>query len=293
VSLQAEIGSADWEGNMKENPGLPGDFARGVDISDTQGAVDWKIASAAGVTFAYVIATRGLAEQKPHFAPTWLEMKRGGVLRGACHYFQPLKDAESQALHFANAVGKLDDLDLPPALRLKAVQTHTGLNEWDSLRYDGRLAAVMRCLTAMEKAFGRKPVIFSNEWFVRSQLRDTAQLGTFDLWISSYGKMVEPAAPAPWKFWKFWRYSDSGEIEGIEGRVSLDYFHGTHSDLQRYAAGTEASGAPGAAVVEEPQEQTVNAEAAEPLEESEDEKPQADQSKPARPPKRQPKTQGT
>src|SRR5580704_6184455 len=117
------------EDDMKENPSAPGGFARGVDISDAHGAVDWKSASASGVTFGYVIATRGVAEQSKHLAVNWLAMKRAGVLKGACHYFQPLKDPEAQARHFSKTVGELQGADLPAAVRLKAVQTHTGLNE--------------------------------------------------------------------------------------------------------------------------------------------------------------------
>src|SRR4051794_3134435 len=123
---------------MEDHAGASGEFARGVDITGAHGALDWKAASDAGVTFGYIVVSRGTPEESRHLETNWRQMKEAGILRGACHYFQPLKDAEEQARYFAEIVESLGDPDLPPAVRVKAVPTLTGLNEWDGLHKDRR-----------------------------------------------------------------------------------------------------------------------------------------------------------
>jgi lysozyme len=222
---------------MKQNSGASMEFVRGVDITDQHGVVDWNSAAAAGVTFAYVMATRGSAEQARHSLANWQEMKRAGVLRGACHYFQPLQDPEAQAHYFSSVAAQ--HTDLPPSLRLKAVPTHTGLNEWDGVRKERRRETVMSCLAVIEKDFGRKPILFTNAWFLQA-LGDHSGLRDYDLWLADYTAGDAPLVPAPWSGWKFWRYSESGLIAGITGRFCLDRFNGAIAALRQFGGAPPA-----------------------------------------------------
>jgi lysozyme len=237
---------------MKQNSGASTELARGIDITDQHGLVDWNSTATAGVTFGYIMATRGPAEQASQSSANWQEMKRVGVLRGACHYFQPLKDPEAQAHYFSSVAAQ--HTDLPPALRLKAVPTHTGLNEWDGIRKERRPDIILSCLAAIERDFGRKPILFTNAWFLRG-LDDLSGLREYDLWVADYTPNDEPSVPAPWSGWKFWRYSEAGEVAGISGRVCLDRFHGTAEALRPFvgvqAAAEEAEKAETGAATEE------------------------------------------
>jgi lysozyme len=221
---------------MKQNADASTEFARGVEITDHHGLVDWTSAAAAGLTFAYIMATRGEAEQARHASGNWQEMKRAGVLRGACHYLQPLKDPGAQAHHFGSVAAR--HTDLPPSVRLKAVPTHTGLNEWDGMRKERRHEAILSCLAGIEKEFGRKPILFTNTWFLKG-LTDLSGLQDYDLWLADYVSLNAPLVPAPWSDWKFWRSSEAGEIAGLSHRFCLDFFHGSASALRQFA-GAEA-----------------------------------------------------
>ena len=88
-------------------------YLTGIDVSHFQGEVDWQ--AVAGVRFAFIKATEGLADIDPRFRQNWQDSRAAGLLRGAYHFLHPNLDARQQAAHFLSVVN-LDDDALPPAL---------------------------------------------------------------------------------------------------------------------------------------------------------------------------------
>lgn len=236
------------------------DYARGIDVPDNR-SVDWKSVAGSGISFGYVIAARGLAPDR-QFPGNWNGMLSARVLRGACLSFHPLTDPAEQAKQFTDILQE-EPGELPPAVRLKGMLTHTGLNAWDGLARAQRLAAIMNCMSAVASASAKPPVIFTNAWFLRD-LGHPAELGTFDLWIADYSG-DSPSLPSGWKKWSFWRYAESSDIPGVRGRAALDYFNGTEAELRAYA---RAAPQP-AAVEAEEDEASSPAETAEAVDDAE------------------------
>lgn len=243
-----------------ESAAEPREFARGIDVSDRQGKIDWKQVSVDRINFAYAIATHGESGRDGQFEANWGAMKGAGVLRGACHFFQPARAADAQIKHFLKTIGKPEPGDLPPALRVKSVRTVTGLEQWNAVDQERRAAMILEWLDAVEKAVGRPPVIFTNRRFLSEHLRGTSALSRFDLWIADYGESAEPGHLGAWGHWKFWRYTESGSVVGVNGPVSMDRFNGSLRDLRAYAkaeAEPEPEPEPAPTAVEEAQEETA------------------------------------
>src|SRR5918996_6642155 len=93
-------------------------YLTGIDVSHFQGEVDWQAVAGAGVRFAFIKATEGVADIDPCFRQNWQDSRAAGLLRGAYHFLHPNLDAGQQAAHFLSVV-RLDDDALPPALDIE------------------------------------------------------------------------------------------------------------------------------------------------------------------------------
>ena len=71
------------------------DYAvQGIDVSETNGAIDGAMVKARDVDFAYAQATRGKADRDANFAANWTGMNDAGLRRGAIHIFSLCGPAE-------------------------------------------------------------------------------------------------------------------------------------------------------------------------------------------------------
>ncbi len=190
----------------------------GIDVSKWQAEVDWQQVRQAGASFAFARATYGASEVDPYFAANWRGIKAAGLARGAYHFFVTADDANAQAELFLKTLGPLGAGDLPPVIDVEALSGTGG----------DLVGGVQTWLTTVERATGRRPVIYTAPAFWNEYMTDG--FGGYTLWVAEYGV----SAPKPvkgWSGWTFWQYSQSGSIAGVHGSVDSDYFNGTAADL--------------------------------------------------------------
>jgi len=180
----------------------------GIDVSHFQGEVDWAAVAAAGIRFAFIKATEGLADVDPRFAQNWQQSRAAGILRGAYHFLHPNLDAGQQAAHFLS-VASLDDDALPPALDVEVT---------NGVERGALTACIETWLQTVEAALRCKPAIYTDPWFWRDNVG--ADLPAYPLWLACYAP--QPEVPASWPTWTFWQHSQSGSVSGIAGPVDLD-----------------------------------------------------------------------
>ena len=214
-------------------------FARGIDVSSYQPEVDWEKAAEAGVAFAFVRATTGESDVDGLFEEYWNGAREAGVLRGASHFMgiRPGMAAQRQAEHFIQTMqSAMDRGELPPVLDIE-METTKGI------RPEEIAANVKTWLDAVEKEFGKKPIIYANAQFIKENFvqpdgAPLAWLKDYPLWLPQYGgASAAPTIPPGWNDWTFWQYTDKGTVSGVEGPAELDYFNGALGELQTFAAG--------------------------------------------------------
>ena len=89
-----------------------------------------------------------------------------GLLRGAYHFFRCNVDAKKQADYFIDYVKSVkDDCELPPVLDL---ETNDGVNK------EKIVPAAKVWLDRVEAAFGKKPIIYSGQYFLQDYLDSRA-----------------------------------------------------------------------------------------------------------------------
>lgn len=216
----------------------------GIDVSYWDSGIDWPKVRATGQRFMFAKATEGDFYADPTFAANWSGAKAAGLLRGAYHFFRCNVDPKKQASKFIDYVKSVkDDGELPPVLDLETPDGQTK---------DKIIARAKTWLDLVEAAFGKKPIIYSGQYFLQDYLSEAGGgppvwAKDYPLWLAQYpNNYVEgsqPFLPRGWFKWTFWQYSEKGSVNGINASVDLNLFNGSLEELYKFA---------GAQIVTEP-----------------------------------------
>lgn len=188
----------------------------GIDVSKYQKTIGWRLVKEMQVAevkigFAFMKATQGINILDPQFQRNWLQAKRAGLPRGAYHFFVASRSGKAQAEYFIENV-TLEKGDLPPVLDIE--------------RVDGTSAAQLQqraadWLTIVEKAYGVKPIIYTNVVFYETFL--AGRFDDYPLWVAHY---FAPERPRIKRDWHFWQHSEAGRVNGINAFVDFNVFNG-------------------------------------------------------------------
>jgi lysozyme len=216
------------------NPRLPG-----IDVSRFQGRIDWSLVGASEVSFAFVQASRGSGADctvRPnrcgydeHYLGNYTEAKLEGIRVGPYHRAFAggdgragvKADARAEARTFLYVVGDLEPGDLRPALDMEEPfgdLTPVELRVW-----------ARTWLKRVQRTLGVRPIIYTNatSWSALHSPTSFARAG-HPLWVANWNVRA-PLVPAQnWagRSWRVWQHSSDGAINGIDGRVDLDWLRG-------------------------------------------------------------------
>jgi lysozyme len=196
------------------------DKAFGFDVSQYQSEINWEqtyhIDEAFELSFVFIRATAGKDRIDSRFEENWKGAKARQLIRGAYHYYRPNENSLEQADNFIKNV-RLQQGDLPPVLDIEKLpktqsvaRLKVGLRNW---------------LTAVEKHYGVKPIIYSGESYYKDFLKE--EFSAYPLWIANYNFWRNDLESD----WQFWQFTEKAKIEGIDGMVDLNIFNGDKNDL--------------------------------------------------------------
>ena len=204
-------------------------YALGVDVSRWQLNVDWASVKAAGMAFAFCKAAQGVQVVDKFFAANWAGIKNAGLARGAYHFYDPMLDPAQQAQLFVRTV-KLEPGDLPPVFDVEQAGTAS---------HDALIRGCKIWLDTVEQLTGRKSIIYTRASFWNERLRSSSGqypdwAKDYKLWTAHYTSAPNPLIPRGWTSWNFWQYTESGAVNGVNGRVDMNRFNGTVDDLRAW-----------------------------------------------------------
>ena len=85
---------------------------------------------------------------------------------------------------------------------------------------------MLRWLHAVERACGKRPVLYLGQRFVNEHLPHApAALRAYDVWIARYGEYK------PYVHLLHWQLTPYGRVQGITGDVDINVFNGTREEF--------------------------------------------------------------
>lgn len=216
-------------------------YELGIDVSNHNGgSINWQHVKSTDISFAFVKATEGATFKDSTFSTNWQGIQKAGIMRGAYHFFRPLKSLEEQVNNFLDVVKNvLEPSDLPPALDLEHFPNNVKL-EWEQIELDERIKRVKKWLNKVEKETGRKPIIYTSPSFWQEFMGDSQAFIDHPLWIANYVNPAndpgtkKPSVPANnWggKGFTFWQHTEAGTVAGVSGKVDRNRFNGSFDQL--------------------------------------------------------------
>ena len=200
----------------------------GIDVSKYQGDIDWQAAHDGGVQFAWIKATEGGDKADEKFRQNWEQAKAAGIPRGAYHFVYWCRTPQEQIRFFQQNV-PVDPDALPPVLD---VELTPGSKSCPRTLYKDEIIGEMRTmLEAMERHFGKKPIIYSTVDFYEGILHPGA-LTEYPIWVRS--TKYHPSVRYGSRRWHFWQYQSDAAIPGIRGKVDRNTFFGTQEQWSAY-----------------------------------------------------------
>ena len=221
-------------------------YAKGVDVSNYQGSIDWLQVAGEGYTFAFAKASEGTTFTDVTYAVNRTGTGGIGLRLGAYHFARPagsnaaaqVASAIAQADHFVD-VAQPKGGDLPPVVDLET----TG-----GLKPPGLVQWTQAFLDEVAARTGLSGLIYASPAFWKSALGDTSAfaLAGHRLWIAHWTKSAAPTLPAGnWggAGWSFWQWSDCQKVAGITSKC-VDADRVNAADPNVFAVKTLPSGLP-------------------------------------------------
>ena len=221
-------------GNLHKERRMP--TVPGIDVSYWDSGIDWPKVRATGQRFVFIKATEGVTYSDPTFAGNWSGAKTAGLLRGAYCFFHPNLDPAKQADFFIKTIkATKDNGELPHVLDLEAHDNQPKARIIERAKV---------WLDAVEAAFGKKPIIYSGQYYLQDYFSETGGgppvwAKDYPLWLAQYPAQYSsgmvPVLPKGWFKWALWQYTDKGVVNGINAAVDMNLFNGTLEELYAFA----------------------------------------------------------
>lgn len=185
----------------------------GIDVSRWQGTVDWKKVKAAKIDFAILRA--GYGREAEQVDPTFLTNLKNAQAQGiACgaywySYAKTVDEAKLEAALFLKTV-KGQKFEFPLVFDIEEP-------DQQALGKDAVSAIIDAFCSTVQKS-GYYCVLYSYASFLNYFVTD-AVLQKYDIWVAHTGT----AKPAFTGDYGMWQYSHNGAVDGIAGRVDMNY----------------------------------------------------------------------
>ena len=198
---------------------------RGVDVSNYQGDIDWKIIADQNISFAFIKSTEGSSYVDAYFEKNWENVFKAGIRAGAYHFFSFDSSGKTQAELFIKVVKPVENM-LPPVIDVEPYGDYILNKKIDVKKAKKELRVLVDML---EEHYGVKPIIYC------SFLYDSIIKKDFDdceLWYRSvYLPLLKK------KNVVFWQYSDNHVLDGYYGDekfIDMNVFMGSKEEFYAY-----------------------------------------------------------
>lgn len=192
---------------------------KGVDVSKWQGDVDWEKVKAAGYEFAFFrLGYRGYQEGGLFVDDTFHQnmenASKAGVDLGVYFFSQAISEEEAiEEAYFV--LNELENLEI----QLPIVYDPEFVYEDDSRTKDlsgEQITKNVKAFCEVIENAGYESMIYASMYW-KAEILDMGELKDYTFWYADY--VDKPQTPYDFAYWQ---YSDTGSVDGIDGKVDLN-----------------------------------------------------------------------
>ena len=203
---------------LTDDPLPNGAVARGIDVSNHQGTVDWNKVKAAGIDFAILKVGPVYGKPDDSFERNAAECERLGIPYGVYYYSyaRSVEDANKEADRTLAWLGGHH-----PSLPVYYDLEDSYILQDPDFSKD-KLTQIAQAFCNRMEAVGFKSGIYANLNWLNNYL-NSPSLSGYDHWVAQYNWRCDYAGS-----YSFWQYSSSGNVPGVNGRCDMNYcFNGS------------------------------------------------------------------
>ena len=195
---------------------------KGIDVSKWQGAIDWKKVKQAGVQFAMLRDGFGRYEGQAdeYFEQNYKAATEAGIHVGAYHfsYAKTVEQARAEAAYCKKLIaGKT--FSFPIAYDVED-SAQASLSK-------AEVSAIVDAFCSEMEAAGYYVCVYMNLSWLNSKLTDDT-FKKYDIWLAHWTDRTSFA-----RSYGMWQYTSYGAVDGISGRVDLDYAYKNYPNIMR------------------------------------------------------------
>ncbi len=217
VLIDSDNGDIDAQ-SLTDVPLPNGAVARGIDVSNHQGTVDWNKVKAAGIDFAILKVGPVYGKPDDSFERNAAECERLGIPYGVYYYSyaRSVEDANKEADRTLAWLGGHH-----PSLPVYYDLEDSYILQDPDFSKD-KLTQIAQAFCNRMEAVGFKSGIYANLNWLNNYL-NSPSLSGYDHWVAQYNWRCDYAGS-----YSFWQYSSSGNVPGVNGRCDMNYcFNGS------------------------------------------------------------------
>lgn len=178
------------------------------------------------VSFVYIKSTQGITIQSAYYQQDSRDARAHGILCGAYHFFSVKANGKEQAHYFLDNTEILPN-DLPPVLDVEPTDGQIEQYGGEDVLFD----AMRTWLTIVERAVGKRPILYVSQTFIKTHLVHAPDLcQNYPFWIARYN-VYRPEVKL-----HFWQLCYDGRVAGIHGGVDINIFNGYQEQYDEWVA---------------------------------------------------------
>ncbi len=200
------------------------DILRGIDVSKWQGDIDWEAVSKSGIDYVMIRSSFGCEDTDICLEQNVAGCEEYGIDYGFYHYTyaKTVAEAKKEAKFFLSRIKNYDP-KYPVVLDIE--------EEFYKKMSRKKVTDIIDAfMTELENA-GYYATIYSYSKFFGDNV-DMSRVKKYDIWVASWGDK-DKLNNSYNGHYGMWQYSSTGEINGIDGEVDLNYAYKDYAEIIR------------------------------------------------------------
>ena len=181
--------------------------ARGIDVSQYQGVIDWKQVAEDDISFAFIRCGSSVTGPDTMFDINCQQALENNIPIGIYYFTQGVTDDFTQTeIDYTLSCAKKYKISLPVVIDVEgALMASIGYTQ---------LQSTIDLFCEQVKAAGYTPMVYASTSFMTNHIRDCK----YTKWIAQYGDYLEYTGDNV----NYWQCTSHGFVKGIEGRVDIN-----------------------------------------------------------------------